>query len=444
MAERTEPSIRGGTVPTDVGTLRRILVHTPGPEIRKMLNALSGGHPMLPSSLLLDRAMDQHRNFVALLEADGAKVLQLEAVLDEAVEAARTAGILEVWLQGLAPQLVPLASEVSGAVLLGAVDRFTFHTDPDGTFSPLVAPAKGIMYTRDLAIMTPRGVVISNFVNPARNFETALIRLAFEWSPSLRDYPLAFDAREERLFLQGGDVIVADERTLFIGVGNLTEEAAARRLARRLEMDVVAVQLPAGRERAGVEIYKDWHGLRSLFLHLDSVFNMVDRRRAVAVPLLLEAEHAGRDPLYRIAAGLARTSAVATEDADELRENLEQVGRIRRFLAGSGEEDSLPDGIKLLDHLRDEGWEIVPVGGEREGEGDEFAWFVERVMRELYFQAANVVATAPGRVIACAENEHTLAALRDAGVELRPFEASEIVRWGGGPHCLSLPLERDR
>jgi arginine deiminase len=29
-------------------------------------------------------------------------------------------------------------------------------------------------------------------------------------------------------------------------------------------------------------------------------------------------------------------------------------------------------------------------------------------------------------------------------VELRPFEASEIVRWGGGPHCLSLPLERDQ
>jgi arginine deiminase len=441
MGERTEPSTRGGNVHTDVGPLRRVLVHTPGPELRKMLNALSGDHPMLPSSLLLDRAAEQHRGFVALLEADGAQVLQLEVVLDEAVEAARTAGILEIWLQGVAPQLVPRASEVCGAVLLGAVDRFTYHTDADGTFHPLVAPAKGIMYTRDLAIMTPRGVVISNFVNPGRNFETALVRLAFEWSPSLRDYPVAFDAREERLFLQGGDVIVADERTLLIGVGNLTEEAAARGLARKLEMDVVAVQLPAGRERAGVEIYKDWHGLRSLFLHLDSVFNMVDRRRAVAVPLLLEAGHVGRDPLSRIAAGLARTSAVATDDADELRENLEQVGRIRRFLAGSGEEAPLPDGIKLVDHLRDEGWEIVPVGGAREG--DEYAWFVERVMRELYFQAANVVATAPGRVIACAENEHTLAALRAAGVEVRPFEASEIVRWGGGPHCLSLPLERD-
>jgi arginine deiminase len=442
MTERTPSSTGGGNVPTDVGTLRRILVHTPGPEIRKMLNALSGQHPMLPSSLLLDRAMEQHRTFVAVLEAEGAEVLQLEMVLDTAVEAAREAGVLGIWLQGAAPQLVPLASDVSGAVLLGAVDRFTYHTDPDGTFHPLVAPAKGIMYTRDLAIMTPRGVVISNFVNPARNFETALIRLAFDWSPQLGDYPVAFDAREERLFLQGGDVIVADEATLLVGVGNLTEEAAARRLARTLEMDVVAVQLPAGRERAGVEIYKDWHGLRSLFLHLDSVFNMVDRRRAVAVPLLLEAEHVGGDPLSRIAAGLARTSAVTTEDANELRENLEQVGRIRRFRAGTGEDDPLPAGIKFVDYLRGEGWEIVPVGGEREG--DEFAWFVERVMRELYFQAANVVATAPGRVVACAENEHTLAALRDAGVELRPFEASEIVRWGGGPHCLSLPLERDR
>jgi arginine deiminase len=442
MADRTQSPAGGGNVTTDVGTLRRILVHTPGPEIRKMLNVLSGPHPMLPSSLLLDRAMEQHGAFVALLEAEGAEVLQLESVLDEAVEAAREAGILEIWLQGVAPQLVPLASEVSAAVLLGAVDRFTYHTDADGTFHPLMAPVKGIMYTRDLAIMTPRGIVISNFVNMARNFETALIRLACDWSPQLRDYPVAFDAREERLFLQGGDVIVADESTLLVGVGNLTEEAAARALARKLEMDVVAVQLPTGGEPAGAEIYESWHGLRSLFLHLDSVFNMVGRRRAIAVPLLLEAEHSGRDPLSRIAAGLARTSAVATEDADELRENLEQVGRVRRFRAGSGEDDPLPDGIKLVDYLRDEGWEIVPVGGDLEG--DEFAWFVERVMRELYFQAANVVATAPGRVVACAENEHTLGALRDAGVELRPFEASEIVRWGGGPHCLSLPLERGR
>jgi arginine deiminase len=441
MADLTDPRTRGGAVSTDGGTLRRVLVHTPGPEIRKMLNALSGQHPMLPSSLLLDRVVEQHRGFVALLEAEGAGVLQLEPVLHEAVEAARTAGILRIWLQGVAPQLAPLASEVSGAALLGAVDRFTYHTDPAGTFHPLVAPAKGIMYTRDLAIMTPRGVVISNFVNPGRNFETALIRLAFEWSPSLRGYPVAFDAREERVFLQGGDVIVADETTLLIGVGNLTEEAAARMLARKLEMDVLAVQLPGGGERAGVEIYEGWHGLRSLFLHLDSVFNLVDRRRAVAVPLLLESEHTGRDPLSRIAAGLARTSAVTTADADDLRRNLEQVGCVRRFLAGSGEEDVLPDGMKLLDYLRGQGWEIVPVGGEREG--DEFGWFVERVMRELYFQGANVVATAPGKVVACAENGHTLAALRDAGVELRRFEASEIVRWGGGPHCLTLPLERD-
>ncbi|MBA4157911.1 MAG: hypothetical protein H0X65_10605 [Gemmatimonadetes bacterium] len=89
-----------------------------------------------------------------------------------------------------------------------------------------------------------------------RNFETALIRLVFEWSPQLSDYPVAIDAREERLFLQGGDVIVADGSTLFIGVGNLTEEVAARRLARALEMDVIAVQLPTGDDRAGVEMYK--------------------------------------------------------------------------------------------------------------------------------------------------------------------------------------------
>jgi arginine deiminase len=441
MSEKRSDPPGGGYVRTDVGRLRRIIVHSPGPEIRKGITALSGDHPMLPSSLLLDEVARQHRSFVQLLHAAGAEVLEIVDLLDEAVEEIRAAGKLETWLRGAAPQLVPHQEEVSGAVLLGAVDRFAYHREADGTFRPLTPAAKTILYTRDTAVMTPRGVVICNFVNADRSFETALVRLAFDGSPRLRGYPVVFDARERQVCIQGGDAIVADEDMLFLGVGNLTEEIAAPMLARSLEMDVVAVQLPGGGDRPGAEMYESWHGLRSIFLHLDSVFNMVDRRRAVAVPLLLEAEHAGRDPLTRIADGLARSSGVAGDEAGALREHLARTGRVRRFEAGSGRERPLPDGTKLVDYLRDDGWEIVPVGGPPEG--DEFAYFVERAMRELHFQAANVVATAPGRVIACAENEHTLAALRSAGVEASPFRSSEIVRWGGGPHCLSLPLERD-
>jgi arginine deiminase len=441
MDRNSRPSNGHGRVLTDIGTLRRVIVHTPGPEIYKVLNALSGGHPMLTSTILRGTAIEQHRAFVELLEDAGVEVLQMEALLDDAIVHASAAGVLETWLRGAAPRLVPHAVDASGAMLLGAVDRFAYHTEPDGTFRPLTAPVKSILFTRDIAVMTPRGVVVCNFMNPGRSFETSLIRLAFDYAPQLQKYPVAFDAHEHGVCLQGGDVIVVDDDTLFIGVGNLTEEAAAVKLARILEMDVVAVQLPTGGEDAGAEMYESWHGLRSLFLHLDSVFNMVDRHRAIAVPLLLEAEYARRDPLSRIASGLARNSGVSSADVDELLENLEKTGRVRKFCAGSGEEATLPDGIKLVDYVEDAGWDVVRVGGPAD-EGD-LAHFLERTLRELHFQAANVVATAPGRVVAYGENEYTIAALRASGVEVSPFAAYELARWGGGPHCLSLPLERD-
>ena len=64
------------------------------------------------------------------------------------------------------------------------------------------------------------------------------------------------------------------------------------------------------------------------------------------------------------------------------------------------------------------------------------------VLPELRGQAANVVALEPGRLIAYAENEHTLKALRAAGNDVKTFPGSALVRWHGGPHCLTLPLER--
>ena len=53
-----------------------------------------------------------------------------------------------------------------------------------------------------------------------------------------------------------------------------------------------------------------------------------------------------------------------------------------------------------------------------------------------------VVATGPNRIIGCEGTPRTTAALRGAGVTLTAVEVGEFVRWHGGPHCLTLPLER--
>ena len=63
-------------------------------------------------------------------------------------------------------------------------------------------------------------------------------------------------------------------------------------------------------------------------------------------------------------------------------------------------------------------------------------------MAEHAKQVANVVAVAPGRVAAYEGAPRTHAAPRAAGVKVDTFPARELWTGNGGPHCLTLPLER--
>jgi dimethylargininase len=55
----------------------------------------------------------------------------------------------------------------------------------------------------------------------------------------------------------------------------------------------------------------------------------------------------------------------------------------------------------------------------------------------------NVLAVAPGVVVMAQGNDATAKALRDHGVEVHTYEASEINKGEGGPTCLTRPILRD-
>jgi siroheme synthase len=121
---------------------------------------------------------------------------------------------------------------------------------------------------------------------------------------------------------------------------------------------------------------------------------------------------------------------------------LKDFGTVRRFRAGTGEPDSTLGEVKLADYLKREGYRVVYVGGAPPAEGRE-RHMAEHVLSELRRQAANVVATGEGKVLAYAGNPRTQAALEQAGIAVTVFPGLALMGANGGPHCLTQPLERE-
>ncbi|RAY14921.1 arginine deiminase [Actinomadura craniellae] len=390
-------------VDSEVGRLRSVLLHRPGPELSRLT-------PRNNDQLLFDgipwvgRAQEEHDAFAAALRDRGVEVLYVAELLQETLEYAdaRQAAIATVLddrrlgdrlRRAVAGHLGDLDTETLARTLISGLAHEELATGAGlvyrlmDRYDFVIDPLPNLLFTRDSSTWIGDRVAVTSLAMPARRRETALTGLIYDHHPRFAAARPVYGPGLESL--EGGDVMLLAPGVLAVGTGERTTPAGVERLARRvlaagLARTVLAV--PIAQERAT--------------MHLDTICTMVDVDTVVMYPA--------------VAYSLTAYVVTATDDGDL------EVSPPRPFLTAAAEAMGV-DRLKVIDTGLD------PVTAEREQWDD----------------GNNTLALAPRLAVAYERNVGTNAQLEAAGIEVIRIGGSELGSGRGGPRCMSCPLHRE-
>lgn len=403
-------------IPSETDRLKKVIVHTPGHEVSLV-------NPELKDELLFDDiifeedAREEHLDMLNLFRAAMPEDGEILEIMDLAKECLAKDEVRRTFVDTLVRELPyeNLAAVREDLLNLDSHEILRFVVEgsisPDHYFS--LHPAPNLLFTRDLAAVVNDTVILSKAAKRARARESILMELILHHSKLFEEVNKRIIYTGGSRSIEGGDVIVASEKIVLIGMSERTSFSGLMGVANKLlegNVDhVLAVDIPKKRSS----------------MHLDTIFTFADEYECVVFPPAIEEQTENIVELYK------KKNEIVSRPHQSLKSALEK-------LTGST-------------------FNFIRCGGENR----------TTQFREQWTDGANIFALAPGIIVGYERNTKTFDALAENGYKVMTqfefvdqyadipfnhkesgkiaisFQGHELCRGRGGARCMTLPVLRN-
>ncbi|MFH0883333.1 MAG: arginine deiminase family protein [bacterium] len=408
---------------SEVGRLDLVMVHQPGWEHRRMV-------PWNREAWLFDDILDiesarpEHKEFVLKIHHHGIRVVYFSDLLKEvcADSEMHAEVVNEVVPDPLPKDMVPTMIQPTH-LIMGYPENFTLGE------KLILEPAPNLYFMRDPAFFIHDKLIISHPSWPIRCREANLLLAVAKRHPLFKGVEI-YDGilHDPEARIEGGDVLIPDEKNVIVGMSERSNEKGAEHLANYLFANT-----PVER------VIKVFIPKRHEYMHLDTLLTFVDRQQIVTMPYFWDKPELYAEIARNVEKLVERHGGVYTGPSPA---DLAKGTRMECLLRDGSvsRHDRVLEGLADLELIVPE--ITVTVGGQAHHYRSAEEHILE-ALREQWNDAANTFALKPGHVMSYARNDKTIRALEDVMVEVTTFSGSELVRGRGGARCMTMPLSRD-